>query len=76
MKKLLLLDPMVNSDNDVLKATLKKRYKIYQEFSEKINEKKLVLEWNYYNDQKSWLCKVLLTKKICVGFQFGILDLN
>ena len=63
MEKLLLLDPMVNPDNEVLKATLGKGYKIYQEFAEKINDKKLVLEWNYYNDQKSWLCKVLQKKK-------------
>ena len=63
MEKLLLLDPMVNPDNDVLKATLRKGYNIYQEFAEKINDKKLVLEWNYYNDQKSWICKVLQKKK-------------
>jgi len=66
MEKLLLLDPMVNPDTDVLKAILGKGYKIYQKFTEKINDKKLVLEWNYYNDQKSWLCKVLQNKKnIC-----------
>ena len=63
MEKLLLLDPKVNPDNDVLKTTLKKAYKIYQEFVEKINDKELVLEWDYYNDQKSWLCKVLKKKK-------------
>ena len=66
MENLLLLDPMVDPNNDILKEALGKRYKIYQKFIEKIYEQKLILEWNYYKDQKSWLCKILQKKKnIC-----------
>ena len=66
MENLILTDPMVNPDDAVLEETLGKVYKMYQEFTAKINEQKLVLEWNYYKDEKSWLCKVLNKKKnIC-----------
>ena len=63
MESKILTDPMVNPDDAVLKSALGKAYKIYQEFTAKINEQKLVLEWNYYKDEKSWLCKVLKKKK-------------
>jgi len=73
---LILADPMVEPNNDILEKSLGKKYKAYGDFVSKINEKGLVLEWNYYNDQKCWLCKVLQKKKnICwlsiwnVGFK-------
>ena len=73
---LILADPLVEPNNDILEKSLGKKYNVYEDFVSKINEKGLVLEWNYYNDQKCWLCKVLLKKKnICwlsiwnVGFK-------
>jgi len=54
---------MVTPDDTVLKKALGKAYKVYEEFAAKIIEQKLVLEWNYYKDEKSWLCKVLNKKK-------------
>jgi len=73
---LILADPMVEPSNDILEKSLGKKYKVYEDFVSKINELGLVLEWNYYNDQKCWLCKVLQEKKnICwlsiwnVGFK-------
>jgi len=73
---LILADPMVEPNNDILEKSLGKKYNVYGDFVSKINEKGLVLEWNYYNDQKCWLCKVLQKKKnICwlsiwnVGFK-------
>ena len=66
METLLLTDPMVTPDEIVLEKILGKKYKLFQDFVGKINGQKLVLEWNYYNDQKAWLCKVLNKKKnIC-----------
>ena len=63
MEKIILTDPMENPDNNVLEAALGKKYKIYQDFVNNISEMGLALEWNYYKDQKSWLCKILNKKK-------------
>ena len=60
---LILADPMVEPNNDILEKSLRKKYKVYGDFVSKINEKGLVLEWNYYNDQKCWMCKLLQKKK-------------
>ena len=66
METLILTDPMINPNEIVLEKILEKKYKLFQEFVGKINDQKLVFEWNYYNDQKAWLCKVLNKKKnIC-----------
>lgn len=54
---------MVEPDNENLEAALGKKYKIFAEFEKKTAELDLVLEWHYYNDGKSWLCKVLNKKK-------------
>jgi len=73
---LILVDPMVKPNNDILEKSLGKKYKVYGDFILRINVIGLVLEWNYYKDQKCWLCKVLQKKKnICwlsiwsVGFK-------
>ena len=63
MENQILTDPMVKPENNVLEAALGKNYKLYAEFLNKINELNLVLEWNYYNDGKSWLGKLLNKKK-------------
>ena len=54
---------MVTPGDAVLKKALGKAYKVYEKFAAKIIEQKLALEWNYYKDEKSWLCKVLNKKK-------------
>jgi hypothetical protein len=63
VEKILLTDPMEEPDNNALEAALGKKYKTYQEFTNKISEMHLALEWNYYKDEKNWLCKVLNKKK-------------
>ena len=63
MENQILTDPMVKPENKVLETALGRNYKLYTEFVNKINELNLFLEWNYYNDGKSWLCKVLNKKK-------------
>ena len=60
---LLLTDPMVDPNNIVLEGILGKKYKTFEIFESKITEMGLILEWNYYKDQKAWLCKVLNKKK-------------
>ena len=63
METQLLKDPMVQPENHVLEDALGKNFKIFSEFEKKITELNLVLEWNYYNDGKYWLCKILNKKK-------------
>jgi len=58
-----LTDPMITPDDTVLEEVLGKKYKIFQNFKLKISEMGLVFEWNYYNDTKAWLCKVINKKK-------------
>ena len=63
MENQILTDPMISPDKNVLEKALGKNYKLYEEFETKINEIKLNFEWNYYNDGKQWLCKILSKKK-------------
>ena len=63
MENQILTDPKIKPENDVLENALGKNYKRYTEFASKINEQNLTLEWNYYNDEKSWLGKILNKKK-------------
>ena len=63
MENQILTDPLVKPENNVLETALGKNYKRLKEFIEKINEKNIILEWNYYNDGKSWLGKLLYKKK-------------
>jgi hypothetical protein len=63
MENKILTDPKVKPENEVLENALGKNYKRYTEFASKINSKDLTLEWNYYNDGKSWLGKILNKKK-------------
>jgi hypothetical protein len=66
METQVLTDPTVKPENNVLKNVLGKNFGLYKEFVNKINEKNLTLEWNYYKDGKSWLCKILnKNKNIC-----------
>ena len=63
MEELLLTDSNIFPENDILENILGKQYKYYQKFVEKLNENKLTIEWNYYKDGKSWLCKIINKKK-------------
>jgi hypothetical protein len=87
MEELLLKNPNVFPENDVLENILGKQYKYYQKFVEKLNENKLTIEWNYYKDGKSWLCKIINKKKtVCwlsikntginLGFYFTEKNIN
>ena len=57
---------MIEPNNNILEKSLGKKYNVYMDFISKINERNLILQWNYYNDQKCWLGKILQKKKnIC-----------
>jgi hypothetical protein len=63
MENRLLKDPIEKTDKKILEMVLGKKYKLFTEFVDKINELNLILEWNYYKDEKAWLCKILNKKK-------------
>ena len=63
MESKILTDPMVEPKDSVLESALGKKYGLFTEFVNKINERNCVTEWHYYNDGKSWLCKILNKKK-------------
>jgi len=63
MENKILTDPKIKPNSKVLEKALGKHYQRFTEFEEKINTLGFTLEWNYYNDEKSWLCKVLFKKK-------------
>ena len=63
-EKPLLREEAIYPTNEVLKNVLCDSYVVYEELTDKItNDFGLVLEWRYYKDGKSWLCKVLNKKK-------------
>ena len=64
MENLILTDPMIDPEDNILEKALGKKYKLFTEFVNKISEQKFFPEWHYYNDSKSWLCKILNKKKI------------
>jgi hypothetical protein len=63
MENKILTDPMVEPKSAILESTLGKNYKLFAEFNDKIEGQGFFTEWNYYKDEKSWLCKVLFKKK-------------
>ena len=63
MENQILTDPMIKPENEVLENALGKNHMKFIEFVDKINTQNLILVWNYYNDGKSWLGKILHKKK-------------
>ena len=65
MEKLLLKEQEIYPSEEVLKNVLGQVYVVWAEFETQViqGELSLTLEWNYYKDQKSWLCKVCHKKK-------------
>ena len=68
MDKPLLNDPAQFPTDELLAELLKKSKLALDIFNKTINDEypKLTIQWNYYNDGKSWLCKISKQKKtIC-----------
>jgi len=63
MESQIFTDPLVKPENEVLEKALGKKYNLFMDFVNKLNEQNLMIEWNYYNDGKSWLGKILYKKK-------------
>ena len=65
MEKQLLRDPEIFPSKEVLKEMLGEVYDVFiaLETTGTQNEFALSFDWHYYNDGKSWLCKVSHKKK-------------
>ena len=61
----LLREQEIYPSEEVLKSVLGEVYGVFEELKTRLthDEFGLTLEWRYYNDGKSWLCKVCHKKK-------------
>jgi Protein of unknown function (DUF3788) len=65
METILLKDERAFPDDKVLKTALGDSYAAYSALINTVtaDEFGLLPQWNYYNDGKAWLCKVVYKKK-------------
>lgn len=61
-----LRDANVYPDEAVLRKVLGQSYSAYENLLELFQKYQLEYEWRYYNDGKTWLCKVQRKKKTIV----------
>lgn len=61
-----LKDKDVFPDEYVIKKALGKSYNSYLKLFEMFESLSLEHEWRYYNDGKSWLCKILKKKRTII----------
>jgi hypothetical protein len=61
--KPLLRDSEVFPSDEVIAAVLKDSFNAYHKFVGGLPDKKIDVEWRYYNDGKSWLAKGTSKKK-------------
>ena len=61
----LLREQEIYPSKEVLQDVLGEVYNVWEELETQVTQGKftLTLDWNYYNDGKSWLCKVCNKKK-------------
>jgi len=63
---LVLRDPNIYPDPEVLKNILKDTYPVYEHILQLYEKYGFLLEWRYYNDGKAWLGKVTFKKKTVI----------
>ena len=65
MEKQLLREPDIFPSKEVLKDILGSVYNVLEELEARLTQDEFALtfDWHYYNDGKSWLCKVIHKKK-------------
>jgi hypothetical protein len=65
MDKIMLDDPGVAPDAEILGRILGKTYPVYEAVIDSVTGPVCGLEpqWRWYNDGKSWLCKMVFKKK-------------
>ena len=65
MEKPLLNDPEQPPTDELLKSILGDGFSVYTDVMKTVTSEAhgLIPEWRYYNDGKSWLCKMVFKKK-------------
>jgi Protein of unknown function (DUF3788) len=65
MENILLREKEILPTNEVIEKALGNSYRAYEKLTEIVTGTSfgLILNWNYYNDGKAWLCKVCFKKK-------------
>jgi hypothetical protein len=65
MEKPLFKDPQIAPTNETIKQVASSYFNVYNQLIDTITNDpyNLVPKWNYYNDGKTWLCKVEFKKK-------------
>ncbi len=71
----LLTDPDTFPSNDVLAVALGKSFNAFEQFIDRVTNTdfNLDMQWNYYKDGKSWLCKITGNKKTVFWLSYGTL---
>lgn len=65
METVQLRDPNVLPDNEILRGLLGNSFKAFSSLMDTLSSPEwgIVANWNYYNDGKAWLCKMVHKKK-------------
>lgn len=63
MKTPALKDKATTPTPEVLASTLQESFAALEAWRETLSGMGIELQWNYYNDGKAWLCKMVLGKK-------------
>lgn len=64
--KQILDNPAIYPTLEILKNVMGENFKNYQSFLHIVETLALTMQWHYYKDTKSWLCKISHNKKtIC-----------
>lgn len=63
MKSLALTDKNQQPDDGLLEQVLQQKFTLYQQLRQQLWESEIEIMWNYYNDGKAWLGKLMWRKK-------------
>lgn len=63
MNPLMLKNKNIFSTLQILKDVLGHSYKVFEEQRTEFTDSVIVTEWQYYNDSKAWLCKLMCKRK-------------
>ncbi|HNZ71178.1 MAG TPA: DUF3788 family protein [Prolixibacteraceae bacterium] len=65
MEIIQLRDPNVLPDNEIIRGFLGNSFKAFSSLMDTLSSPEwgIVANWNYYNDGKAWLCKMVHKKK-------------
>lgn len=63
MKSLALTDKNKQPDDRLLEQVLQQMFTLYQQLRQQLRESEIEIMWNYYNDGKAWLGKLMWRKK-------------